>query len=137
MAVAVTLAAHFLRRRDGVGESGIPEAREVLLARVPGLLAFGLALGIAPQGLRQAVDPEAAPARLVAVPAAKNLELTARLFAIQVPHPISRGLVTGTAHTRKIRSSRFSLARRSSRRLSGRYSLLTLSIQKALFISTL
>ena len=47
------------RRLEGVGDAGVPEAREELIAFAPSPVPLGLTLGIAPERLREAKGLEA------------------------------------------------------------------------------
>lgn len=81
-------AAAVPRSLEGVGEAGVPEAREELIAFAPGPVPLGLTLGIAPERLREPESPEPTLARGVGVTAAEDHELAARRLAVEVPHPV-------------------------------------------------
>ncbi len=80
------------RRLEGVGEAGVPEAREELIALAPGPVPLGLALGVAPERLGEPEGLVASLAGGVGVPAAEDHELAARRLAIEIPHPLGLGL---------------------------------------------
>ncbi|MEK7084968.1 MAG: hypothetical protein AAB904_00400 [Patescibacteria group bacterium] len=108
VAVAV---GRFRRLLEGIGEASRAEAREELLTLAPGPSQLGSALGVSTQGFRETENPVAALAGLVGIPTAKDLELTARDLAIQIPHPVGRGLMSADAARKHVAHPFSSLAR--------------------------